>query len=327
MAGVSVQGFTDSVAARFADTRVGEVLLLENSQAGVSRIKELTNRIRSASKPPRGVKVMLAADQEGGLVQRLQGPGFDRIPSAQQQATMSDGQLARKAAIWGKQLKKAGIDINLAPVADVVPSSIGTANEPIGKLRRGYGSNPSTVAAKSGAFIAGMDSAGVATSVKHFPGLGRVHGNTDLEQQVVDSRTTRDDVLLKGFQQGVKKGADMVMVSTATYTKIDPDNRAAFSATVVEGMIRKDLNFDGVVISDDLGSAKSVTWLPAGERAVRFLIAGGDFVIDADPSSLTTMVQAVRVKAKSDPDFATVVHQKATRVITMKADRGMADCD
>ncbi len=326
MAGVAVEGFTNSVAATFADTRVGEVLLLENSTAGVRRIKDLTSRIRSASKPPKGVQTMLAADQEGGLVQRLQGPGFDRIPSAQQQARMSDSQLADRAATWGKQLKKAGIDVNLAPVADVVPSSVGTANAPIGQLHRGYGESPSVVAIKTSAFIKGMDSAGVATSVKHFPGLGRVRGNPDLEQEVVDARTTRHDPLLKGFQQSVKTGADMVMVSTAIYPRIDPIQRAAFSSTVIKGMIRNDMNFSGVIISDDLGVAKSATWLPAGERAVRFLTAGGDVVINADPSSLAAMVTAVKTRAKADPKFAAAVQQKSTRVVTMKEARGLATC-
>ena len=75
----------------------------------------------------------------------------------------------------------------------------------------------------------------------------------------------------------------MVMVATATYPRIDPDNRAVFSRTVINGMVRGDLGFDGVVIADDLGAAAEVASVPAGRRAVRFVAAGGDIVITAGP--------------------------------------------
>ena len=135
---------------------------------------------------------MLAADQEGGRVQRLKGSGFATIPSARVQAKQSNAALRRSAYDWGRELKDAGINANLAPVADVVPMSMAWVNQPIGSLRRGYDSAPEKVAAKVTAFIEGMDRAGVA-AVKHFPGLGRVRGNTDYVSRVVDTRTTRHD--------------------------------------------------------------------------------------------------------------------------------------
>ena len=107
-------------------------------------------------------------------MQRLQGPGFADIPSAARQAALSDARLTADAARWGAELKAAGINANLAPVADVVPADLGDRNAPIGRLDRGYGSSPRTVAAKATAFVRGMDRAGMATAAKHFPGLGRV---------------------------------------------------------------------------------------------------------------------------------------------------------
>ena len=157
------------------------------------------------------------------------GPGFTSIPAASEQARLSDADLARRATSWGKQLRAAGIDADLAPVADVVPTRLGSANEPIGRLHRGYGPSPKTVAAKVAAFTRGMDAAGVATAVKHFPGLGAVRGNTDFVRHVVDRTTTRHDATLAGFAAGVHARADMVMVSSAYYAEIDPGHRAAFS--------------------------------------------------------------------------------------------------
>lgn len=326
MPGVGVPAWNDSVATTFAEAEVGTVLLLENTEIGQSGIKDLTDQIKGAIDQPEGVELMVAADQEGGLVQRLKGEGFSEMPAATEQAQLSDAELRASAEDWGSQLREAGVGINLAPVADVVPAEVGDANEPIGALDRGYGSDADTVSAKVDAFAAGMDAAGVATSVKHFPGLGRVQGNTDLETRVVDDSTTREDADLAGFGSAVENGSDMVMVGSAIYSQIDAEFPAMFSDTVIEGMIRDDLDFDGVVISDDVGAAKAVSHLSPGERVVDFLTAGGDVVINADPSILPAMVEAVEEQADSDEEFAAELEVKATRVLTMKAARGYADC-
>lgn len=326
MPGVGVPAWNESVATTFAEAEVGTVLLLENTEIGQSGIKELTDQIKGAIDQPEGVELMVAADQEGGLVQRLKGEGFSEMPAATEQAGLSDSELRSSAEDWGSQLREAGVGINLAPVADVVPTEVGDANEPIGALNRGYGPDADTVSAKVDVFAAGMDAAGVATSVKHFPGLGRVQGNTDLETRVVDDSTTRDDADLAGFGSAVEHGSDMVMVGSAIYSQIDAEHPAMFSDTVIEGMIRDDLDFDGVVISDDVGAAKAVSHLSPGERAVDFLTAGGDVVINADPSILPAMVQAVEEQADSDDEFAAELEVKANRVLTMKAARGYADC-
>jgi beta-N-acetylhexosaminidase len=325
MVGVPSSGLGQSTAAILADSQVGSVILLENSQAGSAYIARLTRQVREAAGAPKGVRTLLAADQEGGLVQRLQGRGFDRIPSASAQAYVSDQALRSRATIWGRQLKRAGIDANLAPVADVVPSSLVNLNAPIGQLHRGFGPDPAVVADKVRAVVGGMGTADVATAVKHFPGLGRVRGNTDLVARVVDSTTTRHDAALKGFSAGVGAGVDMVMVSSAFYTKIDPVRRAAYSTVVISGMLRGDLGFRGVVISDDL-AAVGVRELTPGERALRFLQAGGDLVIVGTPTELPNMVSAVKARAAKDKNFASLVEQKAQRVISMKARRGLASC-
>lgn len=313
-------------AALVRDTKTGQVLFLENTTAGRSGIKKLSDDVRRAAVSPQGVRPLVAADQEGGLVQRLKGSGFTTIPSAVEQAALSDQELRKRAEMWGRELKEAGIDVDLAPVTDVVPAEVGSANQPIGKLRRGYGSTPEKVTPKAAAFIRGMDAAGVATSVKHFPNLGRVRGNTDLEAGVTDSTTTRTDATLAPFREGVAAGADMVMVSTAQYAKIDPGTPATFSKVVIGEMVRRDLGFGGVVISDDMGAAKQVASVSPGERATRFIAAGGDVVINGDPAIHRAMVEAVRRRVASDPAFAQQVDESAARVVAYKARRGAATC-
>lgn len=325
MIGVSSSGISASEKRIVEETRAGSVILLGNSRAGVEAIRRVVGDVRGAARSPEGVKVMLAADQEGGLVQRLKGSGFDTIPSAIRQAEQSDGELRRNAYKWGQQLRDAGIDANLAPVADVVPMAMVWINQPIGQLRRGYGRSPKRVAAKVTAFTEGMDRAGVATAVKHFPGLGRVRGNTDYRSRVVDTRTTRDDAALAGFRAAVEADVDMVMVSSATYRKIDEDHRAAFSTMIMEEMLREDLRFSGVVISDDLAAA-AMRVLPADDRARRFIRAGGDLMIVGDAALATTMADAIKDEASDDPGFAKRVTESAARVVAMKARRDIAHC-
>lgn len=325
MVGIGSEGLGSSEAEILDDGLIGSVILLGNTQIGRTAVRGVTEDVRDAVGTPEDVQVMLTADQEGGEVQRLRGEGFDRMPSAERQAELSDAELTDDAEVWGSELKKAGIDANLAPVADVVPPEMEGVNEPISRLSRGYGSKPKAVAGKVKAFTKGMDRAGLATSVKHFPGLGRVTGNTDFASEVVDSSTTRDDPDLRGFAAGVAAGADMVMVSSATYTKIDPDNAGPYSRIIIEEMIRKDLSFTGVVISDDL-AGQAVADLPPGKRAVAFFRAGGDLAIMGDPSQASAMVRAVRKRATTDDSFAADVTTKVTRVLEMKDRRGLADC-
>lgn len=325
MVGVSSRGISASEKTIVQQTRAGSIILLGNTTAGASAVRLVVGDVRAATRSPEGVRVMLAADQEGGLVQRLKGPGFARMPSARIQAKQSNAALRRNAYHWGRQLEEAGINANLAPVADVVPMSMGWVNKPIGQLRRGYAPSPKRVAAKVAAFTEGMDRAGVATAVKHFPGLGRVRGNTDFVSRVVDTKTTRDDAALAGFSAAIDAGADMVMVSSAFYNKIDDNHRAPFSAVIMEDMLRKDLGFSGVVISDDLATA-AMRVVPPEERARRFIRAGGDLLIVGEARLATPMADAIKREATGNPAFEKRVTNSATRVVAMKQRRGLADC-
>lgn len=309
-----------------ARTRPGSVLLLGESHAGVEATAALTAAVREAAPTPGGVGLLVAVDQEGGQVQRLQGPGFDRIPSAVEQARMDVDDLRAAATRWGEQLRAAGVDVTLAPVADVVPPEWAGTNEPAALLARHYGADAEEVQPAVAAFVEGMDEAGVGTSLKHFPGLGRVAGNTDFSGGVVDDETGPDHPDLQAFAGRAGELADMVMVSTAVYDRIDPGVPAAFSPVVIDNLLRGELGFDGVVIADDLGAAAQVSDVPPGERAVRFLRAGGDVVINADPAVHGQMVDAVDAAVAADPGFADEIEAKVARVLAMKERRGVAGC-
>lgn len=325
MVAIDSSGLASSTGETLDDVHAGSVLLLGNTQAGRKAVEGVTTDARGAIKTPPGIGVLLAADQEGGQVQRLAGDGFDEIPSAEDQADQSDGELRKNAEEWGEDLKKAGIDVNLAPVADVVPEELEDVNEPIAGLDRGYGSDPDKVGKKVAAFVEGMAEAGVGTSLKHFPGLGKVRGNTDFTAKVTDTKTRPDDPDFAPFRAGLDAGANMIMIANAYYEKIDPDHQAVFSKKIITDLVRGDLGFDGVVISDDL-AAEAVSDLTPEKRAVRFIQAGGDLMIIGDPSEAEDMAEAVADKAEDDPAFERRITESATRIVQLKSHLGLASC-
>jgi beta-N-acetylhexosaminidase len=163
----------------------------------------------------------------------------------------------------------------------------------------------------------------VQAAVKHFPGLGRVRANPDVAAGVTDRVTLRDDGYLSPFAAAVRAKVSFVMVSTAYYSRIDPLRPAAFSRTVITGMLRGALGFTGVVISDDLGQARQVAaWSPAA-RAVRFISAGGDMVLTVTPTVIPAMVKAVMARAASDAVFRAKVNAAVLRVLTAKQQLGL----
>lgn len=319
---VGVDGELDAAeSGAITRSRVGSVVLLGAQDGGVEATARLSARLAGLN-PRAGM--LVAADQEGGLVQRLKGPGFSTIPSASAQAKLSTDQLRVAATGWGKELAKAGVDLDLAPVADVVPAAKQQNNAPIGRLKRGYGPNPKKVAASTGAVIAGLGEAGVGAAVKHFPGLGEVVGNTDHSAGVLDRVTAAGSASLLPFRSAAEAGVAAVMISSATYSRIDPKRQAIFSPKVI-GLLRQ-WGYAGVVISDDLGAAASLKAVPASQRAVRFLAAGGDLVINASPGLTAAMVTGVKQRATSDTAFATQLTQSAARVLRLKAGLGLYDC-
>jgi beta-N-acetylhexosaminidase len=264
-----------------------------------------------------GVAPFISTDQEGGEVQRLTGDGFAAIPTALAQGKLRAAALRSASTTWGRQLLAAGVNLDLAPVADVVPAKHALKNQPIGQYKREYGHTPGVVATHVVAFARGMAAAGVDATLKHFPGLGRATGNTDTTPGVTDP-TTRHDPYLEPFTDGVKAAVPFVMVSSATYPKIDATHLACFSKTIITGMLRGDLHFNGVVISDDLGTV-AMAQFPIATRAINFFNAGGTMLLDTSIGQIPTMVRAVTAKAATDTAFAKVIKAAEMNVLVAKA--------
>jgi beta-N-acetylhexosaminidase len=192
-------------------------------------------------------------------------------------------------------------------------------------LHREFGSDPDTVAAHGTAFIRGMAAAGIATTAKHFPGLGRVVGNTDNVAEVVDTVTTPTDPFLGSFRAAVDAGVPFVMVALATYTQIDAAHLAVFSPTVMQ-VLREQMGFDGVIVSDDLGAAKAVASIPPARRAIDFLTAGGDLIVSKTVDATEAMADAVVARASTNASFAARIDDAVRHVLAAKDVSGLLPC-
>jgi beta-N-acetylhexosaminidase len=333
MVGIHPSASSRALAAQVSKQQLGGVIYLGGWWQGSATVTAVSQRLQAAAsaraRATGGVgRLLVAADQEGGEVQQLRGAGFTRIPSARTQATMGTTALQRSAAAWGRELKRAGVNVNLAPVADTVPTSLGSGNAPIGAHRRDFvPGSPSANGRYAAAFVRGTLAAGIAPTVKHFPGLGRVRANTDVAASgITDSTTTMTDPYLVPFREAIAAGAPLVMLSSARYTRIDGAHQAMFSTPVISTLLRGRLGFDGVVISDDVGAARAVSAVPVGERATRFVAAGGDVVLTAEPEQAGTMVAALTARAAKSPAFATQLRAATARVVALKVRLGLASC-
>lgn len=305
----------------------GSVTFVVTTTEGMASVRATTEAVQSlAGEFTDRVGFFVAVNQEGGTIQALRGPGFSAIPSAVEQGGLDPSTLRKDAAAWARELLSAGVNFNFSPVMDVVPPGTESQNEPIDVLEREFGHDPATVGRHGVAFLRGMKRAGVTTSAKHFPGLGRVEGNTDFTANVVDDVTTPDDPYLQPFQDAIDAGVPFVMVALATYTRIDPDHLAVFSPMVL-GLLRDTMRFDGVIISDEIGYAEAVQSIPAGQRAVDFIAAGGDMIISKTVPPAVAMAKALLARVRSDQAFRARVRKAVLRILRAKHAAGLLPCD
>lgn len=322
MAPMFAGGNPADLSALISTRHVGSVVLIGNWNNGTAAAKTAADALQSYA--PSGNQLIVSTDQEGGQVQHLKGSGFDTMPSAVAQGQMSADTLRSSAKTWGGQLKQAGINVDLAPVLGTVQVKR-SSNAPIGALNRDFGLDSNGNAQHGIAFVEGMRDAGIGATVKHYPGLGAVTGNTDFTTEgILDTTTTLDDEEIGAFNTTIKQAKPaMVMMSLATYQRIDSSAPAAFSSKIIDGTLRGSVGYDGVVISDSL-SAAAVSGIATKDLGVRLVDAGGDLACIGDTSYVTPILDGIIARAQSDPAFAKKVTASATRVMTLKYQMGLA---
>lgn len=266
----------DPIIRAIHDDGLGGVILFARNIESPAQLAQLTSRLRAAAgeRP-----LLIAIDQEGGAVARLNPDnGFPATPSAAKVGRRNDMGHAREVgSAIGRILADAGINLNLAPVVDL---NVNPANPSIGALDRSFSANPEVVVAMAEAVIGGQRESGVLTTLKHFPGLGSATGDTDRE--FVDITATWTDSELEPFRGLIDSGnADLVMVSNALNGQLDMRNPASLSAPT-HNVLRDDLGWEGVVITDDLMAGALTDNFAPDEVLRRAIHAGNDLLLLAN---------------------------------------------
>ncbi|WP_265446634.1 glycoside hydrolase family 3 N-terminal domain-containing protein [Flexivirga meconopsidis] len=322
MVGTPATGANATALGLITSRHIGNIMLTGRSTGGTAvparTVAAFKAKVNSASTS--SVPLLVATDQEGGYVQVLQGSGIDRMPTALTQGTWPSATLRSSAARWGGQLRAAGVNMNLAPVADTVPQ--GRYNPPIGYYDREYGYNTDRVGRAVVDILNGQEFQGhVAVTGKHFPGLGLVSANTDTTATVVDNSISKTSGYVTPFKQLINAGVPTIMMSSAFYNKIDSSRQAVFSGPVMSWL--RSLGFQGVIMTDDFGNAKSATRWSYAARGTVSINNGVDLILSVNPAAVAPMYDAALAKARTDGGFRAKVTAAAQRVLAMKQRFGL----
>ena len=241
--------------------------------ASPEQLRALTSRLRREARRP----LFIAIDQEGGRVNRLAPRyGFPATLSHEELGRLDDpAETARHAAAQARTLKEAGINFNLAPVVDL---RVNPDNPVIARYGRAFSADPAKVTTQARAYIAGHRQEGVLTCLKHFPGHGS--STTDSHLGFTDvSNSWRKDELIP-YRELIAAGlADAVMTAHVFNAQLDKELPATLSPAVIDGLLRKELGFPGVVLSDDLQMAAISARQSLPEAVEKAVLAGVDILI------------------------------------------------
>lgn len=264
------------------------VILFARNFASRAQIAELSQSIREAARFPQ----LICVDQEGGRVQRFREgysdlpplEGFDTLYRRDRDAALD---LAREHAwLMASEIRATGVDLSFAPVVD-----LGRGNKAIGN--RAFSADPQVVAAFTRAYVEGMHDAGMGATLKHFPGHGSVLEDTHFDD-AIDDRPL-DDIRaldLVPFVAGIDAGADAVMMAHVVYPQVAPEP-AGYAKRWIEGVLREEMGFRGVVFSDDIGMAAAFSAGGIKSRIDAHLDAGCDIVLVCHPELVPESLAAV----------------------------------
>jgi beta-N-acetylhexosaminidase len=271
-----------------------------------------TMRSLQAIPRPRGLRapLIVMADQEGGPVRRI--PGAPQRAPAQ---VTSTAQARADGTGAARTLRSAGVNMNLAPVADVARAGAALEGE-----RRIYARSPQRVAQLASAFASGLHAGGVRATAKHYPGFGAATVNTDNAPARIPTPLGQLRAVDEPpFARLVRDGVDAVMLSTAVYPAVD-ELPAAFSQRWATGELRDRLGFTGVSMTDDLGTPAVAAFGSNGERAVRAVRAGIDLpLFSASYASSAKAAEGLLAAARRGEVGEAGLRAAARRVLRLRA--------
>ena len=263
----------DTTKQKLSEYPVGGLIYFSKNIKSADQLKEMLDTTRNTMIYP----VFLAVDEEGGSVSRVAGAGLaENVGDMSEIGSTCDPEKAKEVGTTiGTYLSQSGFNVDFAPVADVVSAE----NAVIGN--RSFGSDPNVVGTRVAAEVQGLQDSGVSACLKHFPGIGDT--TTDTHDEKTVSEKTLEDMQqndFPAFQAGIDAGADFVMVSHMSLPNVvGDDTPCSLSGAVISDLLRNQLGYNGIVITDALDMSAITDSYSSAEAAVKAIEAGADMLL------------------------------------------------
>jgi beta-N-acetylhexosaminidase len=311
VARLGAKGPDQDLVQRAKQGQIGGVIAFnQDANELKAQIASLQQAARAGDSPP----LLVMIDQEGGSVKRLpQGP--PNVSPGQLGKADDEDQAREQGSETGTYLRGLGLNVDLAPVLDVAHQNTAPSIK-----SRTFGSDPSVVTRVGVAFAQGLQDGGVVATPKHFPGLGFATVSTDDRATAIAATSEQLQADLEPFKGAIAGGAKMMMVSTAGYPTLGSKKQAALSSGIVSGLLRGQLGFDGVVVTDDLESPAVTGTTSPVVAAASAIEAGDDMLLYATSAAASDRVFRALVNDVKSGDLDRALFQHAYDRITSLKD-------
>ena len=316
MIGIHGKTLNDDAKFMLNEYRVGGIILFDRNMESKDQVKSLITDINKTGKSAGLTPLFIGIDQEGGAVARMEDQ-LIKVPPAEEVGKESVEQAVSLAKQSGTELKNLGFNINFAPVADLGLT-----------YGRSFSTNPDEVVRYAGAVGKAYDEAGLWYSYKHFPGIGKtdvdLHADTSVVPVSKETLLNEDTKVFVDLIKQSKPNTYAIMVSHAMYPQIDPDHPSSLSKVIITDWLRKDMGYNGVVVTDDMDMGALAKHYTFGDMAVQSILAGSDILLVCHEYEHMQEAYNGLMKAVKDGRISKErLDESVKRILLMKMSRGM----
>ena len=316
MIGIHGKTLNDDAKFMLNEYRVGGIILFDRNMESKDQVKSLITDINKTGKSAGLTPLFIGIDQEGGAVARMEDQ-LIKVPPAEELGKEPIEQAVSLAKQSGTELKDLGFNINFAPVADLGLT-----------YGRSFSTNPDDVVRYASAVGKAYDEAGLWYSYKHFPGIGKtdvdLHADTSVVPVSKKTLLNEDTKVFVDLVKQSKPNTYAIMVSHAMYPQIDPDHPSSLSKTIITDWLRKDMGYNGVVVTDDMDMGALAKHYTFGDMAVQSILAGSDILLVCHEYEHMQEAYNGLMKAVKDGRISKErLDESVKRILLMKMSRGM----
>ena len=316
MIGIHGKTLNDDAKFMINEYRVGGIILFDRNMKSKDQVKSLIADINKTGKSAGLTPLFIGIDQEGGAVARMEDQ-LIKVPPAEELGKEPIEQAVSLAKQSGTELKDLGFNINFAPVADLGLT-----------YGRSFSTNPDEVVRYASAVGKAYDEAGLWYSYKHFPGIGKtdvdLHADTSVVPVSKKTLLNEDTKVFVDLVKQSKPNTYAIMVSHAMYPQIDPDHPSSLSKTIITDWLRKDMGYNGVVVTDDMDMGALAKHYTFGDMAVQSILAGSDILLVCHEYEHMQEAYNGLMKAVKDGRISKErLDESVKRILLMKMSRGM----